>query len=349
MSKKKVLIIGTGGTISAKMVNGSWRPGEFSERELLEFIPEIKKIANISTLDLFNIDSSNMQPKYWLRLAQTIKDNYSKYDAFLITHGTDTMHYTASALSFLLQNLSKPIVFTGSQVPPHKIGSDAKRNVLDSIRIATETDMHEVLIVFNSKVLRGNRVKKFREVEFEAFESVGILPLGIIEHDIRQTGEHYNNKDKELKFFNKLESNVCILKITPGFNPKIISQLIDLGYRGIVLEGFGAGNVPISENSLIPEIENATKKGIPIIVSTQCAIGYSWMYLYECGRKALDAGAIPGYDMISETAMVKLMWILGNFPDYDIKKIKKLFLKDISGEVSIIRAPKEKRIWDYSL
>ena len=351
MAKKKVLLIGTGGTITAKMVNGSWKPGEFNEKELLGFIPEIKDLAAIRTVDLLNIDSTNMQPKYWLDLAKTINDNYSKYDGFIITHGTDTMHYTASALSFLLQDLSKPVVLTGSQVPVHMVGSDVRRNVLDAIRVATETDMHEVMIVFNSKILRGNRAKKFREVEFEAFESVGMLPLGIIEHDIRHTGEHYcnNNVDSRIKFFNKLEDKVCIQKLTPGFDPKIISCLVDLGYKGIVLEGFGAGNVPIDENSLIPEIKKAVDKGIPIVVSSQCAIGFSWMYLYECGKKALDAGAIPGHDMISETAMTKLMWILGNHPGYDMKKIKELFLKDVSGEVSDIRSPKEKRIWEYSL
>lgn len=351
MSKKKILFIGTGGTITAKMVNNSWHPGAFNEKELLKFIPEIKNLAVIKTIDLFNIDSSNMHPKYWIKIAETIKNNYLDFDGFIITHGTDTMHYTASALSFLLQNLSKSIVLTGSQVPPHKIGSDTKRNVLDAVRVATETDMHEVMIVFNSKILRGNRSKKFREVEFEAFESIGMLPLGIIEHDIRHTGEHYRNDNKEvqLKYFDKLEEKVCIQKITPGFNPKIISELIDLGYKAIVIEGFGAGNVPIGENSLIPEIEEATKKGIPIIVSSQCSIGFSWMYLYECGKKALDAGAIPGHDMISETAMTKLMWILGNYPNYNIKQIKELFLKDLCGEVSNIRSPKEKRIWEYAL
>ncbi|MCK5177789.1 MAG: asparaginase, partial [Candidatus Aenigmarchaeota archaeon] len=253
--------------------------------------------------------------------------------------------------SFLLQNISKPIVLTGSQVPVHILGSDVRKNILDAIRVVTQTCIHEIMIVFNGKILRGNRSKKFREVEFEAFESIGMLPLGIIEHEIRHTGENYcnDNVNSELKFFDKIEEKVCIQKITPGFDPRIISNLIQLGYKGIVIEGYGAGNVPIDENSLIPEIKKAVDKGIPIVVSSQCAIGFSWMYLYECGRKALEAGAIPGHDMISETAMTKLMWILGNYPKYNIKKIKELFLKDIAGEVSEIRTPKEKRIWEYSL
>lgn len=351
MQKKNILLLGAGGTITAKMVDGCWRPGEFDAKDLFKFVPEIKDIAHITAIDLFNIDSTNIQPENWLNIAKTIKDNYKKYDGFVIAHGTDTMHYTASALSFLLQNISKPVVLTGSQVPPHQLGSDAKRNMVDSIRVAAETDMHEVMIVFNSKILRGNRAKKFREVEFEAFESIGMLPLGIIEHDIRHTGEHYCNDNvaAELNYFSKLEKSVCIQKLTPGYNPEIISKLIELGYKGIILEGFGAGNVPVADNSLIPAIKKAVKMGIPVVVSSQCAIGFSWMYLYECGKKALDAGAIPGHDMISETALTKIMWILGNYPDYDMVQIKKLFLKDVAGEVSDIRSPKEKRIWEYSL
>ena len=341
-------MIGTGGSITAKMVNNAWRPGAFTEKDLINFIPEVKNTVDIDTIDLYHIDSSNMQPEYWLELAKIVYQNHKKYDGIVITHGTDTMHYTASALSFLLQNLDVPVVLTGSQVPPHKVGSDAKRNLLDSIRVASETNIGEVVFVFNSKILRGNRVKKFRELEFEAFESVGMLPLGVIEHDIRLTGEHHKKGKGKLKYFDKLEKNVCILKITPGMNPKLITAAIDLGYKGIILEGFGAGNVPINKNSLIPEIKNAIKKDIPVVVSTQCAIGCSWMYLYETGKKALDAGAIPGHDMISETAMTKMMWILGNHKG-SINKIRKLFLKDVAGELSEARTPKEKRIWEYSL
>ena len=349
MAKKRVLVIVTGGTISAKLVKGIWKPGKLNEKGLLKFIPELRDFAQIHSLDLFNIDSSNMQPRDWIKIAEAIKNNYLKYEGFLITHGTDTMHYTASALSFLLQSLSKPIVLTGSQIPLNQIGSDTKRNLIDSMRVITEMDMHEVLIVFNSKIFRGNRTKKFREVEFEAFENVGVLPLGVVERDIRLTGEHYYNKNKKLRFFNKLEKKVCIIKVTPGLDPKIISKLLDLGYKGIILEGFGAGNLPINENSLIPEIEKAIKKRIPIVISTQCAVGYSWVNLYECGKEALDAGAIPGHDMLSETAMIKLMWIIGNFPKKNIQQIKRLFLKDISGEISNFKTPKDKKIWDYSL
>ncbi|MBI4210425.1 MAG: hypothetical protein HY544_02885 [Candidatus Diapherotrites archaeon] len=152
----------------------------------------------------------------------------------------------------------------------------------------------------------------------------------------------------QIRLYDKMEDKVAIVKITPGMKPEIISVLIKMGYKGMVLEGYGAGNVPIEENSLIGEIKKATQSGVPIIVSTQTAIGSSWMYLYECGRKALEAGAIPGHDMISETAMTKLMWILGSGVR-DIEEIKRIFLKDVAGEISNARNAKEKRIWEYSL
>ncbi|MCP4760349.1 MAG: asparaginase [archaeon] len=349
MKRKNILLIGTGGTITAKNVDGVWKPGEFSEKELLNFIPEIKSIANIITISLYNIDSVCMQPKYWVEIAQTIKNNYESYDGFVITHGTDTMHYTASALSFLIQNLGKPIILTGSMIPPHKLGTDAKQNVIDAVRVATESNIHEVVIVFNRKIFRGNRTKKFRELEYNAYQSIGMLPLGIIEHNLRYSGENYNIiSKKNLKIFDKIELGVCIQKITPGYNPKIISKLIEIGYKGIITEGFGSGNIPIDENSLIDEIKNATKKKIPIIVCSQCSIGFSWGGLYESGKKAIEAGAIPGYDMISESAMTKLMWILGNFPDASMDEIKILFLKDVAGETSNIQDPDQKKIWEYA-
>ncbi len=349
---KKILLIGTGGTITAKMVNGAWKPGEINEEELISFIPEIQQLASIKTLNLFNIDSVGMQPKYWATIANTIKAHYGEFDGFVIIHGSDTMHYTASALSFLMQKLTKPVIITGAMVPPQEIGSDAKRNVIDSLRVATESRIHEVVIVFNGKILRGNRTKKFRELEYDAYQSIGMSPLGIIEQNIRYTGEHYNSNldarisSEEPIFYDKMEVEVCIQKITPGYNPKIISKLIEMGYKGIITEGFGSGNVPINENSLIDEIRAATEKGVPIIVCSQCAIGFSWMLIYESGKKALMAGSIPGYDMISETALTKLMWILANFPKADVNEIRELFLKDIAGEISEVKNPKEKRVWE---
>ncbi|MHA2001630.1 MAG: asparaginase [Promethearchaeota archaeon] len=348
MKKKKILLIGTGGTITAKQIDGTWKPGEISEADLIQFVPELATIADIATLNLFNIDSVCMQPKYWIKIAQTIKENYKKYDSFVITHGTDTMHYTAAALSFLIKNLAKTVAITGSMVPSHQIGTDAKNNLLNAIRVAVDGNIHEVVIVFNHKIIRGNRAKKIRELEFDAYMSVGMRPLGVIEEDIRYTGEHYHIGDpqKELVIYPNMELEVSIQKLTPGYNPEILKKMAEIGYKGIICEGFGSGNIPIKTFSLLETIEELTQKGIPIIVCSQCAIGFSWMYLYEAGKKAMEAGAIPGYDMTSESAMVKLMWILGNFPDYNMNQIRELIHKDISGEISAITSTKQKRIWE---
>lgn len=348
--KPKLLLIGTGGTITAQKVQESWSPGKVSEKDLLRRVPEITQIADLETINLFNIDSVCMQPKYWVDIAKTIEKNYSAFDGFVITHGTDTLHYTASALSFLMQNLSKPVVLTGSMVPAHVLGTDALRNLVDAVRVAAETHIHEVVIVFNRKILRGNRTKKFREVEFDAYQSIGMQPIGILEQDIRFSGIDYytHSSDQKPVFYHQIEMEVCIQKITPGFHPKILTKLIDLGYRGIITEGFGSGNVPYYENSLVDEIAATVMRGIPVIVCSQCAIGFSWMDLYESGKMALDAGAIPGYDMISETALTKLMWILGNFPSLQMEEIRQKMLQDVAGEISNIKSPKEKRAWEYA-
>jgi len=349
MEKPKILIIGTGGTITAKRVNGSWVPGKISEKELLKIIPEISKIAEINSLNLFRTDSSNLQPYQWVKIAKCLKENWQKYDGFVITHGTDTMAYTASALSFLIHAPNKPIILTGSQVPPHNLGTDAIRNMIDAVRVAATTDVHEVAIVFNTKIMRGNRAKKMREMEYEAFESINMLPLGVVEHDIRFTGEHYSRSKSKPKFYEKIESNLCLFKITPGFNPKILRAAVDSGLKGIIIEGFGSGNVPIGENSLIPEIKYALKKNVPVAISTQCAIGCAWVNVYETGQCSLNAGAIPSYDLISETALTKMMWILGQYPNASVDKVRELMLKNLAGEISTARTPKEKRIWDYAL
>lgn len=348
--KKKILLIGTGGTISAKRVNEAWKPGLFTEHELLASIPELQTLANITTINLFNIDSVCMQPKYWVQIAEKIAELYDNFDGFVITHGTDTLHYTASALSFLLQDLAKPVVLTGSMVPAFELGSDARWNLIDAVRVAVETNIHEIVIVFNHKILRGNRTKKFREIEFDAYQSIGMPPIGIIEQNIRYSGTPYASRSPEtpLKVYHAMEIEVCIQKITPGYNPTIIPKLIDIGYKGIITEGFGSGNIPIAENSLIEEITQATSQKVPVIVCSQCAIGFSWMDLYEAGKKALKANAIPGYDMISETAMTKLMWILGNFPEATYDQIKMLMLQNFAGEISEFKTPKEKRLWEYA-
>lgn len=331
--KPKVCIIGCGGTISATYSGMRvWKPGVLTAVELTKYVPLLGKVAEIQTMDLFRDDSSNMQPEDWSTLAQTIFLKLKDYDGIVVTHGTDTMHYTAAAISFMIQNLNKPIVFTGAQFALTQAGSDGKRNLFDAARVAAETDIGESVIVFNGKIIRGNRAKKFKEIEFDAFDSVGMDPLGKVENSIMLYGEHIRKKNTQPLLLNKVETNVSLIKMYPGFKPKTIETMIDNDAKGFVIEGYGAGNVPTGNLSIIPLIKRAVESGIPVVITTQCTLGTSWVYLYEVGRKALDAGGIPGFDLLSETALVKLMWVLGQTKN--ISKVKEMMHKNYCGEIT---------------
>lgn len=347
--KPKVLLIGTGGTLSAKIVNGAWKPGELKTDEILKLAPEVAEHVQLKTTSLLRIDSSNMQPEMWLTLAQIIHYELPNYDGIVVTHGTDTMQYSAAAISFLLQKLNVPIVFTGSQVAPGEIGSDARRNLIDSIRVASMGDVAESVIVFNGKIFRGNRTKKLRELDYDAFMCVGMPPLGKVEQTVNFTGEQFpRSHKKKPELINKLETDVALLKIYPGFEPTIIDNLINKGVKGFVIEGFGAGNVPTEKRSIIPSIKNATKSDIPVVITTQCSLGSSWAYLYEVGVKAIEAGALPGYDILSETALVKLMWVLGQ--TNDLKRVKKMMLTNYAGEITPgMKKIDHKSLWELKM
>lgn len=328
--EKNVFILGTGGTIASSINHGLRKP-EYTVKDFSKFVPEIEKAA-VKGENIMNIDSSNMQPHHWKEIARSIYKRLPDYDGIVVTHGTDTISYTAAALSFMLQNLNKPVVLTGAQVPIWETNTDAKRNILNSISVAANADLAEVVVVFAGKIMRGNRTKKFREIEFDAFESVGMNPLGIIEHKINMSDEQTKRSNRKPRLDTKLESDVYLLKLYPGLNSKIIDRIFDLGYKGLIIEGYGAGNVSILENSLIPYIQEATNNKIPVVITTQCAIGASWCHIYETGGKALQAGAIPAYDMTSETALVKLMYVLGHTSKYD--EIKRMMIKDMAGEIT---------------
>ena len=346
ITKPKVFVVGTGGTLAATTVKGIWKPGELTQSEILKFVPFLKKFFDLEETTLFRMDSTNMQPENWLTIAQTIYYKLKNFDGIVVTHGTDTMSYSASAISFLIQNLNIPIVFTGSQVIPSYMGSDANRNLVDAMRVASTADLAESVIVFNGQILRGNRAKKFRETDFDAFECVGMLPLGKIQQDIKLTGEQKKRKKTKPTLFNSLETNVALIKLHPGYEPNRIEYLLDKGIKGLVIEGYGSGNIPTEKRNVAQMIKLATENDIPVVITTQCALGSSWVYLYEVGMKALEAGAIPGHDMLSETALVKLMWVLGQTTKID--KVKKMMKTNYAGEITPgLNSPKDQAIWEF--
>ncbi len=349
-SKKKILVIGTGGTIAAVETREGLRPA-YTTEELISFFPEVNQIADIEGKQLFNLDSTNMQPHHWSEIAKEIEKQYEKYDGFIIAHGTDTMQYTAAALSFMLQNLGKPVVLTGS-VKAIGEDSDAKQNFIDSVIVAC-SEIKEVCIVFHGKIIKGckarkitNEGTKINSEGLDVYSSINYHLLGeligkmednhmrkIVLDNGYDTNKH-NGGNGKIKFLPKIDAeDIILMKIYPGFKPQVLDKLSD--FKCIILEAFGPGNIPFMENSLVEKIAQIiNNENRNVFITTQNPFGEVDMTLYEVGQKALKAGAIPCNDMTSETAIVKLMWILGNFGK-DNKTIKELMQKNFVGEIRV--------------
>jgi L-asparaginase len=280
-------------------------------------------------LSLANVDSSNLTPDLWITIGRAIYQKMQSYDGFVVTHGTDTLCYTSAALSFILQELNKPVVVTGAQVPLEEIGSDGRANLINAVRVAI-SDLSEVVVVFGSLIIRGTRAKKTSVFDMQAFVSVNEVPLGTIGLTIKFSSFARSRTRKKPLLRAFLNENVAMLPIYPGLKPEVLDFLAD-NHAGIVLEGYGAGNIPNEKYSLIPAIKKATDRNVPVVVCTQCIVGSTEMELYQVGRAALDAGAIPAMDMTPETTMVKLMWVLGQTDD--LATVDSMMQKSFVGEL----------------
>jgi L-asparaginase len=325
---QKYLLIQTGGTLTMERSTkeGPLKPAS-SIKEIVNRFPELKEFGKIDTLTLFNIDSTNMRPSNWLTLASVIDNNKSRYNGIVIAHGTDTMVYTACAISFMIQNAGIPIIFTGSQLPAIHAASDARLNLINAFRVA-ELGLPETLIVFGTQILRGVRARKLSVFDLEAFVSVNDRKFGEIGLTIRIMGTPL--KQKKYRYLPNICEKVFALRIFPGLPAGTLLTLVDQGLRGIFIEGYGSGNVPSGDYSIIPEIKEATQHGVAVVIGTQCLFGKVDLSAYDMGQQALDVGAIPSYDMTPEAAITKLMWSLGQ--KEKLESVKKLFLKDICGE-----------------
>ena len=327
---KNILMIGTGGTIASEMTPSGLTP-ELNSTQLLSFVPRIGEMCHVDCVQLYSLDSTNIRPAHWLGVARTVRENYARYDGFVISHGTDTMAYTAAALSYLIQGSPKPIVLTGAQKPIWFDGTDSKRNLTDAFLYACR-GCGGVQIVFNGKVILGTRARKTCSKSFQAFSSVNYPDLAVVQD------EHLLQYMRcacypSPVFYDALDDKVGLLKLIPGTPAAVLEFMLDR-FDGLVIESFGVGGLPEYEGdaSYFDIIHRGIALGKLVVMTTQVPNEGSNLAVYHVGGRLKSAlRLLEAYDMTTEAAVAKLMWIMGQTRDFD--EAERLFYRPVARDI----------------
>jgi L-asparaginase len=331
---KRVLILHTGGTLGMAGRRPTPLAPDRYAQALEERVPELAQLAEIETRIVCNLDSSDIGPDEWSALADEVAKARASYDGVVVIHGTDTMAYTASALSFALEGLDRPVIFTGSQRPLGEIRSDARRNLVDAVDLACR-DLPEVGICFDGRLYRGNRARKGDAWSYSAFASPGCAPLARLGLDV-EVGAHVRRPSGPFRVDGRFDGRVAALQVVPAMEPWWLERLAgegDGGLRGLVLSAFGVGNVPMRTRPVAEAVKRLVQSGVTVLVITQAQAGAVDLSLYQNGVGLLEAGALPGGDLGPEAAVTKLMHALAIFPDNPAAR-RDYLLRDVAGERS---------------
>lgn len=325
---KKILLIATGGTIASAESADGLTPS-IDVKQLLSYIPEIEAICHLEGVSIMSVDSTNMNPSLMVKIAEAIFEHYGDYDGFVISHGTDTMAYTAAALTYMLNNLEKPVVITGSQIPIEALYTDAKKNLSDAIRFACE-DITGVYVAFDGVIISGTHAMKVKTRSADAFKSINFpviaeIKLGRITYNQALTyGDHWEKLRPQaagaFSISTKLCQDIFVLKIFPGIGTEIF-DFIKKNYKGVIIESFGIGGIPNVDNDIVAKVHELVEAGLAVVITTQCIYEGIDLDIYEVGQKLARQNAIVAGDMTTEALVMKLMWALGNYEQLcDVKK-----------------------------
>ena len=327
---KRILMLGTGGTIASEMTSEGLAP-ELTPEQLLRYIPAISSLAQVDCLSLFNLDSTNITPAHWTALARAIRDHYEQYDGFVISHGTDTMAYTAAALSYLVQGARKPIILTGAQKPINYDSTDSKLNLTDAFVCACSEKLHGVCIVFSGRVIVGTRARKTCSKSYTAFSSINYPDLGIL-HDGRLMVYIEPDCAEAPVFSDRLNERVGLVKMIPGTDYELLDFMLERK-DALLLECFGVGGLPsYSDDKIFETVRRYTGQGRFLVMTTQVQNEGSDLSLYRVGHRLMgDPHVLEAFDMTTEAALAKLMWILAQTQEPEA--VNRLFYQSVAHDI----------------